>query len=166
MPRIAVWATLITVSLTMSATQSARAQDFQRQRVRRTPYRLVAQPAPIPPRSAPAPKPIAIRPTMGVQPGYPQFQASLYPTPRPDIPYQIGGAVITNQAFSPHEMLYAHEYRAIYPPYYYKVSGSWMVTPWGVWSSDSWKLQGTEVRVKYRSRINPFTTGFWPRTRR
>lgn len=101
--------------------------------------------------------------TAGLVPGYPQFQGPLYPCPVPGIPDEIGGAMITNQAFAPHEMLYPHEYRALYPPFYYKVSGGWIVTPWGVWSSDRWELQGTEVNVKYKSYISPLT-GFMPPT--
>jgi len=33
----------------------------------------------------------------------------------------------------------------------------WMVTPFGVWSKEDWKLQGTQVDVKYHSSISPFT---------
>ncbi len=88
--------------------------------------------------------------------GYPQTGAALYPSPVPGIPQQIGGTIIPNQAFHPHEMLYAHQYRAMYPPYYYKVNGGWMVTPFGVWSHEDWKLQGTMVEVKYKSSISPF----------
>lgn len=88
---------------------------------------------------------------------YPQTGAALYPAPRPGIPQQVGGIAIENQAFHPHEMLHEHRYRAIYPPYYYKVNGGWMVTPFGVWSKEDWKLQGTQVDVKYHSSISPFT---------
>ena len=88
---------------------------------------------------------------------YPQTGAALYPAPVPGIPHQIGGTLIPNQAFHPHEMLYAHEYKAMYPPYYYKVNGGWMVTPFGVWSHEDWKLQGTTVEVKYKSSISPFS---------
>ncbi len=87
---------------------------------------------------------------------YPQTGAALYPAPRPGIPQQMGGSAIMNQAFHPHEMLYAHRYRAMYPPYYYKVNGGWMVTPFGVWSKEDWRLQGTQVDVKYKSHISPF----------
>lgn len=87
---------------------------------------------------------------------YPQTGAALYPAPRPGIPQQMGGALIQNQAFHPHEMLYPHRYKAIYPPYYYKVNGGWMVTPFGVWSKEHWHLQGTQVDVKYKSHISPF----------
>lgn len=88
---------------------------------------------------------------------YPQTGAALYPAPVPGIPHQIGGTLIPNQAFHPHEMLYPHEYKAMYPPYYYKVNGGWMVTPFGVWSHEDWKLQGTTVEVKYKSSISPFS---------
>lgn len=87
--------------------------------------------------------------------GYPQTGAALYPAPVPGIPQQIGGIAIQNQAFHPHEMLHAHQYKAMYPPYYYKVNGGWMVTPFGVWSHEDWKLQGTTVDVKYKSHISP-----------
>ena len=87
---------------------------------------------------------------------YPQTGAALYPSPQPGIPHQMGGTAIMNQAFHPHEMLYAHEYHAMYPPYYYKVNGGWMVTPFGVWSKENWHLQGTQVDVKYKSHISPF----------
>jgi len=89
--------------------------------------------------------------------GYPQTGAALYPAPRPGIPHQVGGIAIQNPAFHPHEMLYAHRYTAMYPPYYYKVNGGWMVSPFGVWSHEDWKLQGTTVDVKYKSHISPFS---------
>jgi hypothetical protein len=100
-----------------------------------------------------------------VPPGYPNLNAPLYTSPVQNVPYQVGGTLITNQAFAPHEMLYKHTYRAIYPPYYYQVKGSWMISPWGVWSRDTWKLQGTEVKVKYRTRI-PLLAGFAAPSRR
>ena len=53
-------------------------------------------------------------------------------------------------------MLYPHRYKAMYGPYYYKVNGKWVVTPFGVWSKENWKLQGTRVDVKYKSHISPF----------
>ena len=83
--------------------------------------------------------------------------AALYPAPKPGIPQQVGGTAIVNQAFHPHEMLYPHRYKAMYGPYYYKVNGGWMVTPFGVWSKENWKLQGTTVDVKYKSHISPFS---------
>lgn len=90
---------------------------------------------------------------------YPYLHAPLYPSPQPWVPAKVGGTVVTNQAFAPHEMLYPHSYKALYGPFSYKVQGDWVVTPLGVWSTEHWKLQGTEVSVKYKSRI-PFTAGF------
>ncbi|MCG6157050.1 hypothetical protein [Rubinisphaera margarita] len=97
-------------------------------------------------------------------PGYPQLNAPLYPSPQPMTPIYAGGTMITNQAFSPHEMLYPHQYKAMYGPYYYKVRGSWYLTPLGVRSHDRWELQGTEVSVKYRSHYKPFSFYFPPAT--
>lgn len=81
---------------------------------------------------------------------------SLYPAPRPGIPHQVGGTIIPTHALHPHEMLYPHRYKSMYGPYYYKVRGHWMVTPFGVWSNENWKLKGTTVDVKYKSHISPF----------
>lgn len=88
---------------------------------------------------------------------YPQTGASLYPAPVAGIPHQIGGSMVQNPAFHHHEMLYPHSYKAMYGPYYYKVNGKWMVTPFGVWSHEDWYLQGTTVDVKYKSHISPFS---------
>jgi hypothetical protein len=93
--------------------------------------------------------------------GYPYLNAPLYPSPQPNVPVQVGSSVYTNQAFAPHEMLYPHTYRAMYPPFYFHVRGKWMVTPWGVWSHDHWVLQGTKVQVKYRSQ-KPMLSLFCP----
>ena len=92
---------------------------------------------------------------------YPQTGASLYPSPLPNVPYQVGGTAITNQAFYPHEMLYTHKYKDLYGPYYYRVNGTWDMTPFGMWSHEDWKVEGTEVEVEYRSHISPFA-GFKP----
>lgn len=92
---------------------------------------------------------------------YPQINAPLYPCPVQRVPIQTGATVITNQALAPHEMLYPHEYRAMYGPFYYRVKGTWIVTPFGVRSHDKWELQGTEVRVKYRSKFG-LLSGFIP----
>ena len=100
------------------------------------------------------PAPVA---TMAYGQGYPQTGAALYPAPLPGIPHQVGGTSITNPALQPHEMLYPHQYKALYGPYYYQVHGGWMVTPFGVWSQENWKLKGTEVDVKYKSHISPFS---------
>ena len=97
--------------------------------------------------------------TQTVVPAYPYLNAPMYTSPVQHVPYQVGGTFYTNQAFAPHEMLYAHKYRALYPPYYFKVKGHWAVLPWGVWSVDNWELMGTEVRVDYRSR-KPFYSLF------
>jgi len=94
---------------------------------------------------------------MSSQGRYPQTGAALYPSPIPGIPQQMGGAAIMHPAFHPHEMLYGHEYHAMYPPYYYKVNGGFLVSPFGVWSHEDWKLEGTRVDVKYNSHISPFT---------
>jgi hypothetical protein len=105
-----------------------------------------------------------IRPgTYAVGPGYPYLNAALYPCPEPRVPYQTGLTLITNQALAPHEFLYPHEYKALYPPYYYRVKGQWVVTPWGVLSHDRWKLQGTEVEVEYRSHYSHFSLFVPPR---
>lgn len=90
---------------------------------------------------------------------YPQLNAPLYPSPQPNTPTYVGGTYITNQALAPHEMLYPHDYHAMYGPYYWRVKGSWIVTPLGVRSHEKWQLQGTQVRVKYRSQ-KPFLSGF------
>ena len=92
---------------------------------------------------------------------YPQMHAPMYPTPVPNVPVSVGGTMITNQAFAPQEMLYPHEYKSLYPPFYHKVSGKWWWTPCGIESHDKWELQGTEVKVKYRSSFAPFS-GFAP----
>ena len=92
---------------------------------------------------------------------YPQIPAPLYPSPQPNTPTYSGGTMITNQAFSPHEMLYPHTYKAMYGPFYYKVKGGWMLTPLGVRSHDRWELQGTEVTVKYRSHNKIFNFSPW-----
>ena len=117
---------------------------------------IVHHPGPIPaPRYLPPNAP-------GIIPcQYPYLNAPLYPCPLPNIPYQTGGALITNQAFYPHEMLYPHTYRSIYPPYYYEVHGGWKVFPWGVWQSEQWRLRGTVVTVKYSPSIGLFS-GFVP----
>lgn len=92
---------------------------------------------------------------------YPYLNAPMSPTPRPDIPYQVGGTIITNQAFGPHEMLWKHKYKAMYPPFYYRVKGGWYLSPSGVRSYEYWKLEGTEVNVKYHSHV-PWTALFHP----
>lgn len=95
---------------------------------------------------------------------YPYTGAGMYPCPVPNVPYQIGGTMVTNQALNPHEMLYPHKYKALYPPFHYEVKGGWILTPWGVRSYDTWKLTGTMVKVKYRPRFS-FFSGFHPFSR-
>ncbi len=111
----------------------------------------------------PVPSPNYLPPyAPGIMPcQYPSLNAPLYPCPVPNVPYQCGGALITNQAFDPHEYLYPHTYRSIYPPYYYEVHGGWKLFPWGVWQSEQWRLRGTVVTVKYSSSIGLFS-GYVP----
>jgi hypothetical protein len=92
---------------------------------------------------------------------YPRLNAPLYPSPVPYVPHWTGSTYITNQAFSPHEMLYAHKYRAMYPPFYYKVTGGWIVTPTGVKQQEKWKLEGTQVKVNYHAHRNPLSRIFF-----
>jgi len=92
---------------------------------------------------------------------YPQLNAPLYPSPVQYTPAWNGGSVITNQALAPHEMLYPHTYHAMYPPFYHKVKGGWFWTPFGFRQHEHWELQGTEVKVKYRSHY-PLFGGFHP----
>lgn len=96
------------------------------------------------------------------QEGYVRLGAPMYPTPRPNIPIWTGSTMITNQAFAPQEMLYPHTYRAIYPPFYHRVKGGWVVTPLGVKTHEKWELQGTKVQVKYRSSYPGLLSGsYW-----
>lgn len=83
--------------------------------------------------------------------------APLYPVPRPGIPLAVGGTMITNPALDPHEMLYAHRYRSLYPPFYHKTTRTWVMTPFGVHKSERRQLMGTEVEVKYHSYYKPFS---------
>jgi hypothetical protein len=84
----------------------------------------------------------------GVYPAcYPQLNSSLYPCPRPDIPQEVGSTVITNQALYPHEMLYAHQYRAIYPPFYYENKCGITCLPFFPRPC----IAGTVVTVKYKT---------------
>lgn len=108
-------------------------------------------PAPVPVTGQPLPVPANFPPHQ--RGAYPYLHAPMYPTPQPNIPYQVGQTVITNQAFYPQEMLYRHEYDAMYAPFYYQVHGYWMLMPWGVVTVEDWELQGTEVEVEYRPHI-------------
>ncbi|MFT5324617.1 MAG: hypothetical protein ACI8P0_002481 [Planctomycetaceae bacterium] len=89
--------------------------------------------------------------------GYPRLNAALYSSPQGNIPPQTGGTMITNEAFAPHELMYPHEYRSMYGPFYYRVKGNWIWTPFGMESHDKWELMGTEVKVKYRSNYSLFS---------
>ena len=147
------------VLLSAVAVESASAQGVPNGRPVSQPARLPSAPVL---RRVPRAQPVAnryARPAQRVAPnrGYVRLNAPLNPTPRANIPYQTGGTMITNQAFRPSEMLYAHRYQAMYPPYYYKVFGGWKVTPWGVRSYERWKLMGTKVDVKYHSSISPLS---------
>lgn len=77
----------------------------------------------------------------------PPVSGALYPSPRPDIPAEVGWTLVTNPAFHPYEMTYAHSYRAMYPPYYYKNTHGLACLP----LVPKPHLIGTEVRVKYHS---------------
>jgi hypothetical protein len=85
------------------------------------------------------------------QPGYVHLGAALYPSPRPNIPVETGATFITSQALAPHEMLYPHTYRSLHGPYYHRVTGTYFWTPFGMRTHEKWELQGTMVKVKYRS---------------
>lgn len=78
---------------------------------------------------------------------YPPIQASLYPCPKQDVPREVGWTQITTPAFAPHEMLYPHTYRALYPPYYYKKKCGLECLPF----FPKCKLKGTEVTIRYKS---------------
>ncbi len=110
------------------------------------------------------------------QPGYAHLDAPLYSCPRPEVPPEVGGAYITNPALAPHEMLYPHTYKALYPPYVYKTRWRWGYRV-GAWPEGKWyafpciyrvrvacktKLQGTQVKVKYNSSISPSALFFPP----
>ncbi|MFV0446553.1 MAG: hypothetical protein ACK5Q5_23525 [Planctomycetaceae bacterium] len=108
------------------------------------------------------PHPAAALPAPHAGPNvYPRLNAPMYPSPVQNTPAWNGGTFITNQAFAPHEMTYPHKYHAMYPPFYHKVKGKWMLTPFGVRQHEEWKLEGTEVMVNYRSRFRLFS-GYHP----
>lgn len=96
-----------------------------------------------------------------IQAGYVHLGAPLYPSPQPHVPIWTGATFIPTPALAPHEMLYPHTYRALYPPYYHRVKGSYYWTPFGMKSHEKWQLQGTAVQVKYRSHY-PLFHGFHP----
>jgi len=124
------------------------------------------QPADVPLSWAAGPYPGACPPT-APHPGpnvYPRLNAPMYPSPVQYTPQWNGGTFITNQAFAPHEMTYPHRYHAMYPPFYHKVEGKWLVTPFGVRQHEEWKLEGTEVLVNYRSRYKLLSGWHPPRS--
>ena len=94
-------------------------------------------------------------------PGVARVEAALYPSPQPGIPFHVGSTMITNPAFDPHEMLYAHRYRGLYGPFYHKTCRHWILTPFGICKSEKRILMGTEVRVNYKTHISPFAL-YWP----
>jgi len=96
---------------------------------------------------------------VGSQPGYVQLGAPLYPSPQPHVPIWTGATFVPTPALAPHEMLYPHTYRAMYPPFYHRVVGKYYWTPFGMRTHEKWELQGTMVEVKYRSshpKLKPF----------
>jgi hypothetical protein len=95
------------------------------------------------------------------QAGYVHLGAPMYPSPQPNIPIWTGATFIPTPALAPHEMLYPHTYRALYPPFYHRVKGHYYWTPFGMKSHEKWQLQGTLVQVKYRSHY-PLFHGFHP----
>jgi hypothetical protein len=162
----AIWLT----ALMMNSTQAQIPQWAQAQAGNNQPVQLIGgiQPTLLPenaqleasPVNYHPPRVTAGRPIPGAVPiheCYPQTGAALYPSPIPNVPYQVGSTLHTNQAFYPHEMLYPHRYTAMYPPFYYVVRGGWIVTPWGVRSSDQWHLEGTRVDVKYKAKYGLFS---------
>lgn len=158
MLRFSVRAALSTLVLASFAFRPAAAQDASPELA--TPGTLpegaLARPVefggpvptvPVATQAAPAAAPEAPQlPVVNEQPGYVYLNAPLYPSPLPNVPYQVGATMITNQALAPHEMLYPHRYRAIYPPYYYVVTRGGLIH-----QHDHWHLVGTEVKVNYRS---------------
>lgn len=94
-------------------------------------------------------------------PGVARVDGALYPSPHGGIPPYVGQTMITNPAFDPHEMLYAHRYRGLYGPFYHKTCRHWILTPFGICKTEKRVLMGTEVRVNYKSHISPFAL-FWP----
>lgn len=123
-------------------------------------------PSPVPPGYMPAPGTQMAGPVMGAavpsQPGYVQLGAALYPSPKPFIPVETGATFITSQALAPHEMLYPHTYRSLHGPYYHRVTGTYFWTPFGMRTHEKWELQGTMVKVKYRSQQPAFKSLFAP----
>lgn len=146
MPRTLIRAAVVTVLASAAGISSAFAQN---------PMLVANTGVPQVPPAPVAGGPAQLPPTYLYQPGYPYLNAPLYPSPQPFVPPEVGSTVITNQALSPHEMLYPHTYRALYPPFYYRVRGRWVAGA-GLVNRETWSLQGTEVKVKYHHHISPF----------
>lgn len=79
---------------------------------------------------------------------YPNLDSPLYPCPSQNVPLEMGGTVITNSYMYPHEMLYHHHYRALYPPFYYKTK--WQ---YGVKLNVARDAQGRTVPQFYRTKV-------------
>ncbi|MBX3441167.1 MAG: hypothetical protein KF774_02080 [Planctomyces sp.] len=145
----------------MLAASSLTSVQAQENRGHAAAFQTIARQAPVQPASHAG---VAVDESGAVLGGaaYPRLNAPLYPSPVQSIQPWSGGTIITNQALAPHEMLYPHKYHAMYPPFYYRVKGCWVWTPFGMRQHEQWKLQGTEVKVNYRSTYAPFS-GFHPR---
>lgn len=160
MPCVRKWATLVILTITPVGASVASAGD---------PGRFMGYYAyPQPVMQSPDGRPIAYgsqshsaaHANYDVQLGAPP----MYVSPQPGIPSYTGGTIITNPAFDPHEMLYAHKYRALYPPYYYKVNVDGFQLPLiGGPVSHRVRLIGTEVNVNYRSYRSPISLFFPPK---
>ncbi len=148
MPRTLLRAAVVTVLASAAGISSALAQVPMGDAANRA--QPPRPPAPVLGGAA------ALPPTYLYQPGYVYLNAPLYPSPQPHVPPEVGSTVITNQALSPHEMLYSHTYRALYPPFYYRVNGRWILGGNGLINRETWSLEGTEVEVKYHHHISPF----------
>ncbi len=155
MSRCICGAAPLTVVLATLMMPAAWAQDGQ------SPARYIGPARPVSQeRIAPAPMAAPQAAVQGYvavpsQPGYVHLGAPLYPSPRPNIPVEVGSTFITSQALAPHEMLYPHTYRSMHGPYYHRVVGKYVWTPFGMRTHEEWQLQGTMVEVKYRSQ-QPF----------
>jgi hypothetical protein len=155
MNRGLVSATLAALLVASTATRSTAREDDAVLPPEHVPPHAHAHPHAHPHVHAPVPVPVPGYVPIQ-QPGYVRLSAPLNPVPQPNIPYQVGGSLITNEALYAHEMLYPHQYRALYGPYYYRVKNRWYLTPRGYLQQEHWELEGTEVKVKYHSAIAPF----------
>ncbi len=118
----------------------------------------------------------------------PVTTAGLYPSPVQRVPAGVGGTYVTNPAFYPHEMTYAHEHHYLAPPFYYVPNDlpfnrrqSGLQRFWSFWKGEcqtadcrictkcqsdcchgDCHLRGTEIIVKYHSRRRVRCTLFHP----